>query len=240
MQVDVSKIVSDKLAQMEADGIIQRKIEETLEKSVLDTISSELNSVSFRNSIAKQVQASVGAVASDCGFSAYNGFIAQTVKSMVQNLYTLDIAEKVQAALDDVLLKKHENIRLSDIFKRYRTWVLEHTDGEEKHERQQYTAELDVRDDGLFTIYTCRFADRPVNPIHGDRADIEVKIYAYGEREEDNISGLYLNGHNLRDTLKIGVMTEFEAFLANLYYNGTAVILDPDDVDTYAYFDIDD
>lgn len=239
MQIDVSGIISEKLAQMEADGVVQRKIEETLEKTVLDAISSELNSYSFRSGIAKQVQDSVSKVASDCGFSAYNGFIAQTVKNMVQNLYTQDIAEKVRAALDDVLLQKHENIRLSDIFKSYRTWVLENTDEEEKYERRRYTAELETRDDGLFTVYTCRFADRPVNSSYGDRADIEVKIYAYGDKEADDITSLYLNGRNLKETIKIGVLSKFEAFLANLYYNGTAIILDPDNVDTDDYFDID-
>ena len=151
-----------------------------------------------------------------------------------------NIAEKVQASLNEVLFQKHENIRLSDIFKRYRTWVLEHTEESEKYERQRYTAELETREDGCFTIYTCKFADRPINSYdYGNCADIEIMIYVYRDREADDITSLYLNGRNLKETFKIGVLSEFEAFLANLYYNGTPIILDPDDVDTDAYFDID-
>lgn len=32
MNLDISKIVSDKLAQLDEDGVIKKKIEETLEK----------------------------------------------------------------------------------------------------------------------------------------------------------------------------------------------------------------
>ena len=90
MNIDVSKIVADKLNQLDADGVIKRKIEETVEKTVMDAITSELSSYAFRNSISEQVKGSVSSIAADCGFSAYNGFIAQTVKSVVQELYSAD------------------------------------------------------------------------------------------------------------------------------------------------------
>lgn len=44
MNIDVSKIVSDKLEQLDTDGVIKRKIEETVEKTVTDAITSELSS----------------------------------------------------------------------------------------------------------------------------------------------------------------------------------------------------
>lgn len=91
MNIDISKIVSDKLAQLDADGIIKKKIEETVEKTVTDAITSELGSYPFRKSISDQVKQSVGSVAADCGFSAYNGFIANTVKHIVQDMYSADI-----------------------------------------------------------------------------------------------------------------------------------------------------
>lgn len=242
MNVDVSQIVSDKLAQLDADGIIKRKIEETVEKTVTEAITSELSSYSFRNGISKQVQDSVSKVAADCGFSAYNGFIAQTVKSIVQDLYSTDIAEKVQNALNDVLLQKHENINLSEIFKRYRIWVLENTDEAEKYEHGEYTADLEVKQDGSFTHYTCRFADHPLESGYlggKERGEIEIRFCVYGEKQTSTISSLYLNSHNLKDTLKIGTLSAFEAFVANLYYNGTEIVLDTDEVDDDTSFDVD-
>lgn len=242
MKIDVSKIVSDKLEQLEADGVIKRKIEETVEKTVTDAITSELNSYTFRSGISKQVQDSVSKIAADCGFSAYNGFIAQTVKSIVQDLYSVDIAEKVQRSLNDVLLQKHENITLSEIFKRYRAWVLENTDEAEKYERREYAADIETKQDGNFTHYTCRFADHPLETSYfgsKERGEIEIRFCVYGEKQTATISSLYVNSHNLKDTLKIGTLSTFEAFVANLYYNSTEIALNINEVDDDTSFDID-
>lgn len=244
MNIDISQIVADKLAQMEAEGTIQRKIEETLEKTLLDAISSELNSYSLKNDIQKQVKESVSKIAADCGFSAYNGFIAQTVKNILQQQYNQDITEKVQKALDTMLLQRHENVRLSDIFKQYRKWVLEATDYEEKCERETFTMDLEIRRENGWAWYTCRFADRPIEySVYGsrERPDIEMRICVWEDsnKKAETISGLYINGHELRETIKIGVLSDFEAFLVNLYYTETPIILDPEDVPDDNDFDID-
>ena len=183
----------------------------------------------------------MSSAAADCGFSAYNGFIAEKVKSIVQDMYTADISQKVQDALNDVMLKKHENIKLSDIFNRYRKWVWENTEESDKHERGRYTGELEVAEDGPFTRYTCKFADHKLENLsyYTEKPGIEVRICVYGEKKADKITNLYLDGHNLKDSVKLGYLSEFEAFVVNLYYNGTEIILDPDDVDDSDYFDID-
>lgn len=239
MNIDVSKIVADKLAQLDADGVIKRKIEETVEKTVMDSITSELSSYAFRNSISEQVKGSVSSIAADCGFSAYNGFIAQTVKSVVQELYSADIAEKVQTALNSVLLQKHECVSLSLIFSAYREWVLEHTDEDEKYERREFTSDFEVREDGNFKHYKIRFADHPLDSY--ESADIEIGICVWGDKKKDYISRLYLNGHDLGQSLRIGTLSTFEAFVANLYYNKTEIELD--DSNVYAEndnsFDVD-
>lgn len=239
MNIDVSKIVADKLDQLDSDGVIKRKIEETVEKTVMDSITSELSSYSFRSSISEQVKSSVSSIAADCGFSAYNGFIAQTVKAIVQDLYSADIAEKVQTALNSVLLQKHECVSLSLIFSAYREWVLEHTDEEEKYERREFTSDFEVREDGNFKHYKMRFADHPLDSY--ESADVEIGICVWGDKKKDYISRLYLNGHDLSQSLRIGTLSTFEAFVANLYYNKTEIELD--DSNVYAEndnsFDVD-
>ena len=239
MNLDVSQIVADKLAQLDADGVIKRKIEETVEKTVMDAITSELSSYSFRNSISEQVKGSVSSIAADCGFSAYNGFIAQTVKSVVQELYSADIAEKVQTALNSVLLQKHECVSLSLIFSAYREWVLANTDESEKYERQEFTSDFEVREDGNFKHYKLRFADHPLDSY--ESADVEITFCVWRDKKKNSISRLYLNGHDLSQSLRVGTLSTFEAFVANLYYNKTEIELD--DSNVYAEndnsFDVD-
>lgn len=246
MEVNISEIVSAKLEQMDRDGIVQKKIEETLEKTVLDVIASELTGYTFRKSISDQVSASISEIAKDCGFSAYNGFIAERVRAIIQDMYTDDISQKVQDALSNVMLKRHENVKLSEVFQAYREWVLKNTKESEKYERQTFTCRLDVKEDGSnFTHYICTFADHPLNDkdvrSRYDRADIVLKFLVYGGKGQDTISSIFLDGRNISDTLRIGRLTEFEAFVVNLYYNRTEIILDADTVEDEQdeHFDID-
>lgn len=242
MNIDVSQIIADKLAQLEADGTIKRKIEESLEKSIMSAISSELESYSFRSGIEKQLNDAVSNIAADCGLSAYNGYIAARCKTIVQNLFTTDISERVEKALDDIMFTKHENIKLSDIFKKYREWVLEHTEESEKYDRGEFTHELEVEEDGRWTRYVCKFADHTLEGIgySREKPDIEIHFSTYGsEKKELPISMLYLNGHYMKDSFKVGRLTDFEAFVLNLYYNETKILLDDEDVDEDPYFDID-
>lgn len=241
MDINVSAIINEKLAQLEADGTIKRKIEESLEKSILSAISSELESYSFRRSIEEQLKAAVSTIAADCGLSAYNGFIAERCKQIVQHHFTEDIGEKVHKALTDIMFEKHTDIKLSDIFERYREWVLENTEESEKYERGEFTHALEVVEDGNFTRYVCKLADHVLEnkSYYKEKPDVEIHLTAYGKETESRISMLFLNGHYMKDSFKVGPISTFEAFILNLYYNETKIILDEEDVDTNPYFDVD-
>lgn len=237
MNINISDIVAAKLAEMESSGAIQKAIETTVEKAILSAFTDEVNSYGFRKAIGEQVRKSVSTLAEDCGLPAYNGFIAEQVKSMVQELYSADIVEKLQSSLNDVLLQKHENIKLSDIFKAYRKWVLETTDESDKYEREKFTARLEVEEDGSFTWYNCYFAAEYYAAPRYQTVDIGIRFCVYRDKESETISSVYLEGHHLGDGLRIGKLSDFEAFVVNLFYNGTEIILD--DVDEDEYYDID-
>ena len=237
MNINVSQIVTEKLAQLEADGTIKKKIEDALEKTITDAITSELSSYSFRREIAKQLEDAVSGVAAGCGLAAYNGYIAEKCKAIVQEHFTADIGAKVEKSLKDIMFAKHEGVKLSDIFKKYREWVLSNTDESDKYDREEFTHELVEQRDGCWEKYTCRFADRKLCDY--DNPDIEIRFLKYGDNDECSISFLYLNGYNMKETFKVGTITDFEAFVINLYYNDTKIILDPDNVDEDPCFDID-
>lgn len=246
MTIDLSQIVADKLADLEKSGAIKKHIEDTLEKSIMDAITDALGGYSFKRDISKQVEENIHGITADCGFSAYNGFIAERVKSILMELYTKDIAEKVSSALDDAMLKKHENVKLSDIFKMYREWVCGYMEESEKYDLQNFHCALN-EDDGSYGIHRiiATFADHELKAKsygsgYEEEPDITVVISTgWSGKVSGKISTLLLNGHNMRETLRIGTLTNFEAFLVNLYYNGTPILLDMDDVDEDNSFDID-
>lgn len=243
MNIDVSAIIAEKLAQLEADGVIKKKIEETLEKTLMQAITDEINSYSFRSGIQKQVKESISNVAENCGFSAYNGFIVERVKAIVQEMCSADISNKLQETLDSLLVQRYENIKLSDIFSRYREWVLNHADTDEKYSRERFTSHLAVNESGLFTHYNCYFSEEHIELgtylSCTEDADIKISFCTYRQEESTTISRVYLNGHDISNTLCIGYLSEFEAFIVNLFYNKTKILLDVDAVDDDDHYDID-
>lgn len=234
MELNISDILSEKLAQMERDGVIKRKIEESLEKTVLSAISSELDSYSLRQQIAAQVREHVGGVAEQLGLSAYNEYLAVRVRDIVRDLYTEDIAEKVRKYLSDTLLQKHGHVKLSEIFQAYRDWVNEYVDSDDQRERENYTAALDVRVDGRWKDIRCRFAE---DPDGEDSPDVEIRFMVWGDEEKTRVSALYLDGNIVGNLVKIGGLSEFECFAANLYFNETEVEMDIGDVPTDTRFE---
>lgn len=245
MEINVSKIMQDRLDRLNADGTIKIQIEEAVDKTVMGAITSALDSYELRRNIEKQVSDSVSSIAADCGFSAYNGFIAETVKRIVRDLYGADIASKVQKSLNDLMLQKHDGIKLSEIFDLYRKWVCESTEESDKYERQNFCCQLEQNTDGSFTHIICKFADHELDSrrgVYGEKAEIEVRFCIYNGKPEtpkEKISSLYLDGHYMKDGFKIGSLTTFETLMANLYYNETEIIMDVDDVDDSDAFDVD-
>lgn len=243
MNIDVSGIIEAKLAQMEADGTIRKKIEDALEKAILSAVICEIDSYSFTREIQDEMKKAVSGVAAQSGLAAYNGFIAEKVRQIIQDVAADDIVTKLRAALDGVLLQKHENVKLSDIFKKYHEWVCQNTDESDKYDRRYYTAKMEVEKSGNWTRYNVRFADRPnANKPYSvdlyDRPDIDLRFSTYG-KEAPRIAVLRLCGDYIDKTLRIGTLTEFEAFLVNLYYNRTEITVDMEDSDDYGYFDVD-
>lgn len=238
MNLDVTGIINAKIDSLEESETIVKQIEDSIEKTVLSAITSALEGYSFKREIEEQISKCVGDIPKQIGFSAYNGFIAEKVKQITEGVMREDVAQKIQKTFDDLLITKHDGIKLSDIFNRYREWLFENTDDAEKWERHTFTCGLEDREDGKFRHYTIQLSEEEVSGY--GNADITIRICAYKKEKATNISGLYFSGNKLGDGLQIGTLNPIESLLANLYYNKTSIILDVEDVDDDNHYDIDD
>lgn len=228
MNIDFNQIIQKKLTQMEDEGIIQKKIEDALEKSIMDAIDSQLGSYSFRNALGKQMEDGISMVAKDCGLSAYNGFIAEKVKAILSGIVSDDLGKKIETAVSGVLVQRYDGIKLSDIFKRYRENVMESASDSEKYDRQEFTMELDAHEgySGNFIHCTCKFSPEPdYDPDDSD--SIEIRFCQYKD-EPCSISSLTMGGLDMSKTLNIGYLDQFDQFLVNLLLNKTKIIMDVD------------
>lgn len=230
MKLDISQIMLEKLTQMEENGVLQKKIEETIEKCLVDSVSNAFSSLDFRKSIEEQLKGCVSTLAQDCSLSAYNTFISNHVQALVSELLEDDLKKKLQAAVDDILIQKHENVKLSDIFRKYREYVMDAVDAEDKYDRGNFVSQLDTREDGpSFTFYTCRFS--PFSEWEaGEGETVELKFCQYKDRPSD-IMHLIIGGTDMKNALRMGHFDDFERYVLNLFFNKTEIILDAEEVE---------
>ena len=243
MNIDISGVIEAKLAQMEADGIICKKIEDALEKSILSAVTSELDSYNFTKELRDEMKKAVSGVAEQTGLATYNGFIAQKARQIISEVLSDDLTAKIQTALDGVLLRKHEGVKLSDIFKKYNEWVCKNVDESDKYAREWYTADLERSESGSFTYYEVKLADRPNATKSYSYDDEEVPDVSFRlsswRGEKFTVDTVRLHGHDIGKSLRIGTLSEIEAFIVNLFYNKTEIEVDMEDADDYGYFDVD-
>ena len=237
MELNIQEIADVKIKAMHESGQIKESIETGIEKIILKSIDDALDGYDLRCTIRKQISDSISDVVNDIGFSAYNGFIAQKVKEITENVMREDVANKIQKVFDDMLIAKHDGIKLSEIINGYREHLFETINDEAKWEHQHFTCDVDQEEDGNFTWYTIKLSDQQLSSH--EEPQIKFRILAYGEKESAKICGLYFDGESVNGKFKLGSMDDFECLLANLYFNETPIILDPDDVDDDDYYDID-
>ena len=236
MELNIQAIADEKIKAMHESGQIKASIETGVEKIILKSIDDALDGYDLRRTIKKQISDNISGVINDIGFSAYNGFISQKVKEITENVMREDVANKIQKVFNDMLITKHDGIKLSEIINGYREHLFETIDDEDKWEHQHFTCDVDQKEDGNFTWYTIKLSDQLLSSH--EEPQIKFRILVYGENESAKICGLYLDGESLREKFKLGSMDDFESFLANLYFNETEIILDLDDVDDDDYYDI--
>lgn len=237
MEINISAIVNDKIKQLEETGIIKSKIEESIEKVILSEISGGLDNYELRRNISNAVKDTAGTIVSAINFPAYNGFIAQTIKNIMDGEVKADLAEKIQSSIEKIMFNRVESIKLSEIFKKYYDWVCENTDEADKWEKREFTHELEVREDGNFRHFEIKFSDEKLDKY--DNAQIRFNLCDYKEKGTDTLEQLYFEDTNMAKTLVVDHLNDFQSFMLNLMYNKTEIILDIEDVEEYGYYDID-
>lgn len=232
MNLDINKIIIDKITEMESSGSIKTLIENSIEKTVQDAIKNKLESYEVRNALEKQVGDNISTIIKDIGLSAYNSFIADSIKKIFENEYKKDLAEKIQTIVNQTLLKKYDTITLSEIFERYRKHVNENVDEDDKISYENFTCTYENHPGTIsnnINYYNCYFDEQDQSNVNN--AKIRMSFISYKLNEATTISSLYINDYDIKTDFLMKYMDDFEAFLLNLWYNKTPIILDTENID---------
>ena len=241
MILDISQIVSDKLTQMEEDGSIRRFLEEQIEKTVKGAIESAIGGYSLKRAIEEQITAGFPEIVNNIGLSAYNTYIAETVRKVTMATLEGDAQEKIQAAIDGILLKKRDSIKLSEIMAEYRKWVNLNDDEEEKRSLNEdndgYTCAVREKDrisGSNFKSYKLYFDTE--GSKYGDDLDdydivVDLSLLWMGRESTVKIHNLYFDGTKVSKEFVHHSPSSFEALLLNLHFNNTPIIMDIDEIE---------
>ena len=106
MNIDVDAIVSEKLRQLNEDGVIQKSIEDTLEKSLLSAVTEAINGYKIKREIQEKVEKQISGVVTSLDFSSYNAIMIQKMRELINAYAGDDVAKKVTEMLESLFVSK--------------------------------------------------------------------------------------------------------------------------------------
>jgi hypothetical protein len=232
MLINVEEIVMNKLKEMDASGLITKKIEEAIESSVNYVIKESFDRYSFTNEIRKKMEEEVSQVVKQVSFSGYNSFIAETLNRMINETAKQDLLGKIEEVFNSCLLVKHEGMKLSQLIEMFREQMNE-MDYQDKDKIDfEFYANIEDRDKYFFTISLGK--EKPSYSRYD--ADVYMHFSRSTDKNKCKLIGLRFNGKEVEKILAFSYMNELERVLANLFYNKTDIELDidlEDDIETY-------
>lgn len=236
MKIDVDAIVGDKLRQLDENGVIQKAIEDTLEKSLLSAISDAIDGYQIKREIREKVEKQISGAASQLDFSSYNAIMVERMREIINSYAGDDVAKKTTEMLEGLFVSKRESIRLSEIFEAYRKYAISEMDYEDRHSGDEFLAYYDPTDEHWAKVTF----DKDANPA-GDK-EISFRLYGgYGDNVPYHITSLMFNGSPIDCKAQLGYLNEVEQLLVQCYYNKTPVIIDEEELrffdNSYPYDD---
>lgn len=240
MNIDVSKIVQDKIDSLAQEGIIEKTITETFEKTITKAVADSLNSYGLRKMLEDRFTQEVNKVAADIDFQSYNTFMCEKMMQIINETCRDDLCEKIEKKFKDIFLCRTKEIKLSDIFKMYREIACSYVDEPDKWDRKDegwhYKLEEDER---------CRWLEVELDyedRDHRYRGDNNIAfsiLKDYEDKTKGKICDVYIDGNRLDDKLKFGKLNDVEIMVVQAAMNDIPIIIDCDSDDVDNSFDVD-
>lgn len=244
MEINISEIVNSKIKELEESKIIEQQIGDSIEKTIVQAVKDACEDYRFKRDIEDKIKNEVSAVAANIGFTGYNTFIAETFKSLIDDVLKKDVQDKIMNTFNKIFVNKIDNIKLSEVTDRY-IELMNYLDEDEKQEAEDghfyVNFEEDDDSDGSFKHLNVTFALKSQNKGYGrysssygsDDNKLEMRLMSYKD-ESYTITSVKYEGHDLSKMEELRSMSDFEALLASLYFNKTKIDVDinEDDIES--------
>lgn len=234
MNIDVSKIVQDKIDSLAKEGVIEKTITETFEKTITKAVTDSLDSYKLRDTIKDKFTEEVNKVVADLDFQSYNAFMCEKMMQIINEICREDLCEKIEKKFKDLFLCQTKEIKLSEIFKRYGEIANEYVEEPEKYERADEGWHYKLEKSRSNGWIECELDYESGDHSYSCDSAIAFTIFEdYKYKTRGTISRLYLDGKRIEDKFKFGNLNDVELMLVQAAMNGIPIIIDigQDDVD---------
>lgn len=240
MQIDIQEIIIKKLAEMEQKKILEKKIEELVENTLLKTMESVIDSYSIRRMIEEKLAQDVKKGMETIGLTAYNTWIVTKMEELMNTVVKEDIADKIKDMFDSILVQKKEYVKLSEIVEEYRRLYddIDYNDLQEM-ENGCFSVIWEEKEERYFEKLKLIFSQEPQRKsvysyAGSNEKKIEICMNIRMEKKEKgierkigNIYWCVFEGRKIHDlSILKKHISDFEALMMNLVLNDTKVIID--------------
>nr|DAN97750.1 MAG TPA: hypothetical protein [Caudoviricetes sp.] len=230
MNIDITKIVQDKIDSLEREGVIEKTITETFEKTIISAITDSLSMYSLRREITVKMTEQVSKIVGEIDFQSYNGFMVEKMSQIINETCRKDICEKSEKEFKKLFLCQTKEIKLSSIFKRYREIV--HLEVEEN-----YCLHCKCKHDD-YGFLDCELDYDTGTHNYKKYSKIAFTVQKnYKDISKGKICFLYLDGNNIKKKFKLVGLNDVELMLVQAYMNEIPIVIDVEDIDNC--FDVD-
>lgn len=226
MEIDINEIASAKIKAMEESGEIRKRIEDGVEKTVNEAIDSACKGYDLRNGISKSVSNLLGEVAKEVNFSAYANFLRDRMNEQIERHIKNDMANLMHDSFEKMYFNIPEDIKLSDILAKYKEYIENHLDSDDKKEwgRIDFSFEQE---------YSCFIKIKAGSPksTRYDRYDkgLEMSLYKHSKVSKATMSWIRFNGNDFKTSMDLGQLNEFEILMFNLMFTRKEIEVDIDE-----------
>lgn len=240
MNIDITKIVQDKIDSLQAEGVVEKAITETFEKSIVKAVTDALDSYELKRNIEKKVSEQVSKVVADLDFQCYNSFMIEKMSQILNETCREDICEKIEKKFKDLFLCQTAEIKLSSIFEKFRKIACEDVEESEKYDRcdEGWHCKFEQSDYGWINC-ELDYEDKS----HNYRSDSAISFTVHRNWEDKSIGtigSLYLDGQGIEKKFKFGHLNDVELLLVQAAMNEIPIIIDVEDIDDIdTSFDVD-
>lgn len=224
MELDVTKIVNEKVEALLESGELEKAITAGVEKNIKSAINEAINDYRWTHTIKENLSKVLGEAASNVNFAAYANFLRDRMNDQIEKYVKDDMINLMRDSFEKMYFNMPEDIKLSDILQKYKEYLENNLDSDDKKD----WGHIDFSFEEEYSSFIRIEAGKPNGGGRG-RFEKGLSMSLYKDSSSENkatISWIELDGNDFHTCTDLRRLTEFEILMFNLMFTRKQIEVD--------------